>query len=85
MKVYAQTMLGKMYPIEIPEEGLLGKEIKLKVQEVDGIYWHDITMVFRGNIIEDTKNILEYQVKEGDKLHILVKYTKCSCEPCRKR
>ena len=84
MKIYIQTMMGKLYTFDLLEKGMTGKEMKKELEKVDGGYWEDITLVFGGSMIDNEKNILEYGLQEESKIQSLMRYTRCTCEPCKK-
>jgi hypothetical protein len=82
MKVIVQNMMGKRFVFTLDDSGVNTKEFKQMIEKEEGTHWGQQTLVRGGMIFEDYVNICEYGVCDGALVHMLTKYTKCTCNTC---
>jgi hypothetical protein len=82
MRVIVKTMIGKNYTflLQANEKGI---DLKKRIEEVDGTYRDNITLVSNGKILENEDVLEDIGISDGSTIHYLTKFVSCSCTPCK--
>ena len=72
MKIFIQTVTGKLIPFDVKPNDKIEK-VKLKFQEQEGLHPELQRLIFSGIQLEDNKTFADYNIKNESKIHLILK------------
>jgi len=72
IQIIIATLTGKELPISISENSTCG-EIKLKIEEAEGIPPEQQRLIFGGRQLEDHHSARAFKIKNGSRLHLVLR------------
>ena len=72
MKIFIQTVTGKLIPFDVKPNDKIEK-VKLKFQEQEGLHPELHRLIFSGIQLEDNKTFADYNIKNESKIHLILK------------
>ena len=72
MKIFIQTVTGKLIPFDVKPNDKIEK-VKLKFQEQEGLHPELQRLIFSGIQLEDNKTFGDYNVKNESKIYLILK------------
>ena len=72
MKIFIQTVTGKLIPFDVKPNDKI-ENVKLKFQEQEGLHPELQRLIFSGIQLEDNKTFADYNIKNESKIHLILK------------
>ena len=72
MKIIVKTCVGKKFEVTAEPKEMI-YNLKIKIQEIEGIPPGNQVLIFAGRILEDEKWLLDYKITEGSLIELSIK------------
>ncbi|XP_023770760.1 polyubiquitin [Lactuca sativa] len=70
--IYVETLTGESIQVEVKNSDTIG-DVKAKIQEKEGIPWHQQILIIDGKILEDGKTLEDHNIESHSILQLIVK------------
>lgn len=72
MQIFIKTLTGKSIPIKV-EDNTLVKEVKSKIQDIEGISTEEQRLIFSGKQLDDDMPLSHYNITEDNTIHLVLR------------
>jgi ubiquitin C len=70
--IFVATLTGKTIPLNLETSELI-KNVKVKIQDIEGVPIDHQILIFAGNQLDDEKTLADYRAWKGSTLHLVLK------------